>query len=43
MIFLERILNWKSAHALLDIVLGPEVESRKKSEQIERPRSKKAQ
>lgn len=39
---LERILTSKDAQALLDILLGPEQESRWKSEQGERPQSKKA-
>ncbi len=42
MTFLERILNWKSAHALLDLLIGPEADSRKNAEQSEEPQSKKA-
>jgi hypothetical protein len=37
----ERILTSKDAQALLDIFPEPELESRKKSEQGERPHSNK--
>ena len=41
MTFLERILNWMDLQALLDILLGPELDSKEGPMRSERPHSNK--
>jgi hypothetical protein len=39
---LERLFTLKSVQALVDLLVGPEADSRKETESSERPQSKKA-